>query len=363
MAHWSPYDNNGGTSMAVAGSDFAIVAGDTRLSTGYSIYTRSASKIFRMSAPPPRSPPLSLPRPPTSIAHLLLPVPIAPPPTSPLSSLSLSSPTFLTPPLPLTPCSPVGLFPRLSPSFLCLCCLSASLLAPFASRLPPNTSYAAPFPTNLRCTAHSPSPGTPTPLALRLPFSSPNHPHPSRAPVPPARIGVCCSDRCVLVSSGFQADRRMLQKVLHQRHEVYQQQHNEEMGCEAMAQLLANTLYYKRFFPYYTFNALAGLDVNGVGCVYGYDAVGSHERLGYVVHGTGQQLVVPVLDSQLKAANPLVLPPQPLATKLSQEEAVDLIKDTFASAAERDIYTGDALEIVVIDKNGVRREIMDLRKD
>ncbi|CAI7884565.1 unnamed protein product [Closterium sp. NIES-54] len=82
------------------------------------------------------------------------------------------------------------------------------------------------------------------------------------------------------------------------------------MGCEAMAQLLANTLYYKRFFPYYTFNALAGLDANGVGCVYGYDAVGSHERLGYVVHGTGQQLVVPVLDSQLKAANPLVLPPQ-----------------------------------------------------
>jgi 20S proteasome subunit beta 6 len=73
--------------------------------------------------------------------------------------------------------------------------------------------------------------------------------------------------------------------------------------------------------------------------VYTYDAVGSYERSGYSSQGTGMQLIMPVLDNQLKSASPLVLPLRQSTTPLSEVEAVDLVKDTFASAAERDIYT------------------------
>lgn len=48
---------------------------------------------------------------------------------------------------------------------------------------------------------------------------------------------------------------------------------------------------------------------------------------------------------------------------LSLEKAVQLVKDVFISAAERDVYTGDALKICIITKEGVREEIVPLRKD
>jgi len=167
----------------------------------------------------------------------------------------------------------------------------------------------------------------------------------------------------VISSSGFQADFQTLQKLLTARQVMYQHSHNKPMSCPAMAQLLGNTLYYKRFFPYYTFNLLGGLDGEGKGCVYSYDAIGSFERVGYSCQGSGKDLIQPVLDNQLKAASPLLIPPKSSVTSLSLEDALDLVKDAFAAAGERDIYTGDAVEIFIITKDGIKTEEMQLKKD
>lgn len=79
--------------------------------------------------------------------------------------------------------------------------------------------------------------------------------------------------------------------------------------------------------------------------------------------GSGQSLIMPVLDNQLKTVSPLVMPHQSSATPLTESEAVDLVKDCFATAGERDIYTGDSVEIWIINKNGVRKEYQDLKLD
>lgn len=128
----------------------------------------------------------------------------------------------------------------------------------------------------------------------------------------------------MLASSGMQGDALTLHKNLMARIVWYKHQNGKDMSTTAIAQLLSNTLYYKRFFPYYTFNVLGGIDDNGisrkyiyifkrnfklkiyiffqntgVGCAYSYDAVGSFERVKYSSSGTGQQLIQPFLDNQV----------------------------------------------------------------
>jgi len=166
------------------------------------------------------------------------------------------------------------------------------------------------------------------------------------------------TDKCVLASSGMKADIETLHKNLLARLEMYKHQIGKSMSTPAIAQMLSNTLYYKRFFPYYTFNVLGGIDDKGLGCVYSYDAVGSFERVAYSSSGTGQALVQPLLDNQIRK-NQLNI----LQTDVAVNEVEDLIKDSFNSAGERDIYTGDYVDMITVTSTGIKTAKFDLKFD
>eukprot|EP01089_Gocevia_fonbrunei_P023545 TRINITY_DN9999_c0_g1_i2.p1 TRINITY_DN9999_c0_g1~~TRINITY_DN9999_c0_g1_i2.p1 ORF type:complete len:215 (-),score=55.75 TRINITY_DN9999_c0_g1_i2:37-681(-) len=214
MSKWSPYVDNGGTTVAICGSDFAIVAGDTRMSTGYSIHTRYGRKVLKLT------------------------------------------------------------------------------------------------------------------------------------------------DKCVIATAGMQADQAALHKLLRIRLQNYEHQHRKKMSATAIAQLLSTTLYHKRFFPYYTFNVIGGIDEEGKGCVFSYDSIGSMERVSYSASGSGHELIQPLLDNQLGWKQQ-----KSQRFDLKIEEAIELVKDCFTSAGERDIYTGDSVNICVISKDGVHEERFLLKGD
>lgn len=168
----------------------------------------------------------------------------------------------------------------------------------------------------------------------------------------------------------MQADRYTFHKLLHARLESYEFMHQQVMSTQSIAQMISSILYSRRFFPYYTFNVVGGLDENGVGmiflciqkfnlgAVYGYDAIGSFERMDYCVTGSGTQLCTPLLDNQVGFKT------QPSNKRdLSLEETIDLVKDAFTCAGERDIYTGDSVDLYIIDAAGVRHERFELKKD
>ena len=89
------------------------------------------------------------------------------------------------------------------------------------------------------------------------------------------------TDKCVITSSGMCADIEALHKDMITKVKIYERKHKCQPSTESMAQLLGNTLYGRRFMPYYAFNLLCGLKKDGEGVVYGYDAIGSWDTLTY----------------------------------------------------------------------------------
>ncbi|TPX72428.1 hypothetical protein SpCBS45565_g00695 [Spizellomyces sp. 'palustris'] len=162
----------------------------------------------------------------------------------------------------------------------------------------------------------------------------------------------------VLATGGMYADAVTLMKRLEQRLEWYRHQHEKEMSCGALAQMLSTILYHKRFFPYYVWNTLGGLDEDGHGAVYSYDPVGNYEKHKWNCSGSAGHLIQPFLDNQIgfkhQSAN---------ATSLTIPQVLNITKDAFTSATERDIYTGDYLELFVVTKEGITKEKFDLKKD
>ncbi|KAG9097314.1 Proteasome subunit beta type-6 [Ceratobasidium sp. 370] len=101
------------------------------------------------------------------------------------------------------------------------------------------------------------------------------------------------TDKAVLAVNGFAADGNMFVK------KWYRHAHAKDMPLRAIARLIQTMLYAKRFFPYYVYNILSGIEEDGSGAVYSFDPVGSYEREACRAAGAAQSLVQPFLDNQV----------------------------------------------------------------
>ncbi|KAH3765982.1 proteasome subunit beta type 1 [Pelomyxa schiedti] len=165
--------------------------------------------------------------------------------------------------------------------------------------------------------------------------------------------------KAVLASSGMQGDILTIAKRLKWELKWYEHQHGKTMSTPALAQFLGNILYSRRFFPYYANNILAGIDENGVGCCWTYDSVGSHERVVYGSSGSGQGLIQPFLDNQVAKKNQVFLPEGPMTL----ENAKAIVRDALCAAAERDIHTGDYMDMIVLTPAGLEQHRFELKFD
>ncbi|TFY62067.1 hypothetical protein EVJ58_g4115 [Rhodofomes roseus] len=192
------------------------------------------------------------------------------------------------------------------------------------------------------------------------------------------------TERAVLAVNGFAADGNMFVKKVKQRLEWYRHAHAKDMPLRAIARLIQTMLYAQRFFPYYVYNILGGIEEDGTpshvshtalvraharahaharalthsasalgtGAVYSFDPVGSYEREACRAAGAAQSLVQPFLDNQIYFKNQTPAPGTNHPTHLPLPDVLSIVIDSFTSATERHIEVGDGLEIYVVLAKG-----------
>jgi len=163
------------------------------------------------------------------------------------------------------------------------------------------------------------------------------------------------------------------------------------VSATTVATLLLHTLYSRRPFPYYSFCVLAGLDSEtGTGQVHVYDAIGSHERVAVACAGTpGREMLQPVLDrmfasprkantdapdvtrstgnnlirdgtalraSGQRAGSLSLRPPVGTCVSCDSDEAVAMLLKAYRSVSEREIGTGDDLVVCVLRRSASNRK-------
>ena len=138
-------------------------------------------------------------------------------------------------------------------------------------------------------------------------------------------------------------------------------------------------MYNRRLLPYHAFSVVAGIDDEGLGAAFTYDAVGSFERGGAVCSGRAQVRTRPFRNTEALiggrgsfCAQALIQPildrlPVASATHLvvdaSCETALAAVKDAFRAAAERDISLGDSVEVLILESGRTRHELITLPAD
>lgn len=178
----------------------------------------------------------------------------------------------------------------------------------------------------------------------------------------------------------MRADYNTLHKRMKYWVDMYYYNNRKVISLEACARMLSNMLYQKRFFPIYAFCILGGIDSTGSPALYTYDAIGSYQKTRIASVGSGGTLAEPILDSVILRHHRQHLDATTTTTSSSSdasasnnntdddwnpspEKGVEYSHQVFTAVSERDIYTGDAVEIYLITTKGITRYIRPLKQD
>ena len=139
--------------------------------------------------------------------------------------------------------------------------------------------------------------------------------------------------------AGLVADMQLLTLQIAALARIRKMELKREVPTNSIAKMISGTMYERRFFPFLTQVIVGG--VVGEPTIYTLDPLGSILPDEYAAVGTGAEIALGVLDPQFKKG-------------MTEQEAVDLATRAIRSATMRDSFTGDGIDVMIIDSDGIR---------
>lgn len=145
------------------------------------------------------------------------------------------------------------------------------------------------------------------------------------------KVGAACA--------GLVADMQILALQISALAKIRKMELKRDIPPNSIAKMMSNMMYERRFFPLLTQVIVGGLVNKPV--IYTLDPLGSVLPDDYAAVGTGAEMALGVLDPQFKE-------------NMTEEEAIKLAKKAVKSATMRDSFSGDGIDILVINKQGAK---------
>ena len=146
-------------------------------------------------------------------------------------------------------------------------------------------------------------------------------------------------------AAGMIADMQVLIREVVAHTKILELETNNQVSTKSVAKLMSVIMFQRRYFPLLTQIILAGVD--GKPAVYVLDPLGSVIPDEYATVGTGAELAIGVVEAGYRK-------------NMKQTEARDLVIKSIKAAIKRDSSSGDGVDILIIDKNGIREENIPL---
>lgn len=143
--------------------------------------------------------------------------------------------------------------------------------------------------------------------------------------------------------AGLTGDAQFLVRALKYEARNYELTHKHRPSPRNIAKILSIILYSYKLFPLLTEVVVGGYNRENRPEIYVLDPVGSLIEEKYVALGSGGKVALGYIEPRYRE-------------DLSIEEAKEIVLDSIKTAIERDVLSGDGVDLLIITSEGYRVE-------